>query len=220
MIDGTGLALVCAAIALHAHDASLLLYRDEVVFSHGRRGWHATLGSGFTLGGRYLAMAGAWTPALPAFRACWSDDATRTAPRAPMPALLRALRPLQWASRVLALLLFVGMPLGLWLHAGHAWMLALVVALYGTAFAGVAWIWRRRRVFGLDRKGFASIAFDVIACPPFAVNVVRKLTLRLGLPRPAEAFAREVLSPSECTTMMRDAYARMHPVAIDGEPLP
>lgn len=220
MIDGTGLALVCGAIALHAYDASLLLFRDEVLFTHGRRGWQATLGSGVTLGGRYLAMAGAWTPALPVFRACWSDDATRAAPRAPMPALLRALRPLQWASCVLALLLFVGMPLGLWWHVGHAWMLALVVALYGTAFACVAWIWRHRRVFGLDRKAFASVAFDVVACPPFAVNVVRKLTLRLGLPRPAEAFARDVLPPAECMSLMRDAHARMHPGAIDGEPLP
>ena len=46
MIDGTGLALVGGAIALYLYDASLMLFRDEVVFTRGCRGWRATLGGG------------------------------------------------------------------------------------------------------------------------------------------------------------------------------
>jgi hypothetical protein len=220
VIDGTGLALIGGAIALYAYDASLMLFRDEVVFAHGRRGWRAVLGSGFLLGGRYLVMPGAWMPGMPMFRACWSQAPHRAGPRAPMRVLLRALRPLQWASRVLAVLLFVAMPVGLFLHAAPTWMLALVAAMYGIALACVGWAWRCRRVFGLDGKGLASLAFEVIACPPFAVNVVMKLTLRLGLPQSPQEFARRVLAPAECTALLRTAHARMHPDALHEEPLP
>ena len=213
MIDGTGLALVGGAIALYLYDASLMLFRDEVVFTRGRRGWRATLGGGLLLGGRYLVLPTAWIPGRPVFRACWAE-AGRTGSRTSMGPFLQALRPLQWASRVLALLLFVAMPAGLFLQAGPAWMLTLMLALYGIAVACVAWIWRCRRKLGLDAKGVGSIAFDVIACPPFAVNVVMKLSLRAGLPRAPEAFARRVLAPGDCTALLRMADARMHPAAF------
>jgi hypothetical protein len=212
-MDGNALALVAGAIALYAYDACLLLFRDEVVFAHVRRGWRATLGSGFVLGGRELCW---WMPGTPLFRAGWSD-AGRTGPRAPMRAVLRALRPLQWASRALFVLLFVGMPAGLFFAVGYGWMLALVAALYGIALACIAWAWRCRRIFGLDRKGFASLAFDVIACPPFAVNVVMKITLRIGLPQAPDAFAQRVLAPADSVALLLDAHARMHPDPSRGD---
>jgi len=217
VISDTALALVAGAIALWVFDASLLLFRDEVVFVHARRRWRASLGNGFSLGGRDLAL---WMPGTPVFRAGWSDAARREGPRAPMRVVLRALRPLQWAGRVLAVLLFVGMPAGLFFAVGHAWMLALVLALYGLALACIAWAWRCRRVFGLDRRGWATLAFDVIACPPFAINVAMKITLRLGLPEAPEAFARRVLAPAECAALLHDAHARMHPDAPDGDTTP
>jgi hypothetical protein len=220
VILDTRLLLMAGVIALYLYDASLMLFRDEVVFTRGRRRWRGTLGSGMLLGGRYLVMPGAWTPGLPVFRACWSEARPRSDARVPMRVLLRALRPLQWASRVLAVLLFVALPMLLWLKPGTEWMLALVVGLYGIAIACVAWAWRCRRAFGLDGKGIALLAFDVVACPPFAVNVVMKLTLRLGLPRTAEVFAQRMLAPEAGVALMRAANARMHPGALDQEPTP
>jgi len=38
VIDGTALALILGALALSLYDASLMLFRDEVVFTHGLRG--------------------------------------------------------------------------------------------------------------------------------------------------------------------------------------
>jgi hypothetical protein len=216
VIDGTALALILGALALSLYDASLMLFRDEVVFTHGLRGWRGTLGSGLVLGGRYLALPGAWPPGRPLFRACWSDGAPR-GPRAPMRVLLRALRPLRWATRVQAVLLFVGMPLGLWLQVSHAWMFALLVGLYASALGCVAWTWRCRRLFALDRKAFAALAFDVLACPPFAINIVMKLTLRIGLPHAPEDFARRMLPREACDALLRAAHARMHPFASHEE---
>lgn len=218
MIDGTALALIGGAIALYVYDAVQMLYRDDVLFLHGRRGWEGTLGSGFVLGGRYVALPGVLWPGKPVFRACWSEGSRRTRARAPLGTLLRALRPLRWASRVLFVLLFVGMPLGLSLKASTGWMLALVVALYGIALLCIAWAWRCRRVFGLDRKGFASLAFDVIACPPFAINVVAKITLRLGLPRAPDVFAQWVLRAEDRAELQRKARARMYPDSASEEP--
>src|SRR3546814_19154488 len=50
-------------------------------------------------------------------------------------------------------------------------------------------LWRRREAFGLDRRTAAWLAFESVACPPHAINLVRKLGLRQPLPGDAMSMA-------------------------------
>src|SRR3546814_16368169 len=54
-------------------------------------------------------------------------------------------------------------------------------------------LWRRREAFGLDRRTAAWLAFESVACPPHAINLVRKLGLRQPLPGDAMSMATDAL---------------------------
>ena len=210
MIVRPEIALVLGAIAFYLYDAALLLYADEVLFFHGRRGWRAWPGPGFMLGGRFLCLPRPFAPATPVFRHGWSQPAPcRPGRRPPMAPFLRALRPLQYGSALLAALLFVALPACvLWWRDPRA-TLALAVALYGTALAVTAYLVRRRRVLGLHGRSLALLALDTLACPPFAVNVARRVALLRGPGREARRFAQRVLPPEACAAAGAAVAARL-----------
>src|SRR3546814_1298981 len=84
-------------------------------------------------------------------------------------------------------------------------------------------LWRRREAFGLDRRTAAWLAFESVACPPHAINLVRKLGLRQPLPGDAMSMATDALDApalerlkatlrseehtSELQSLMRISYA-------------
>ena len=170
--------LVLGVVGFYLQDAALLLYADEFVV-HGRpRRWRARA-DGVDWSGRLL-----WIPPVlgmhdAGFRGTWPPA---PGPAAPSPrqvrAYLRALLPFRIGAAWLAALLFAGLPLLLWRYPHPLALLALLLAVYATV-ATLAWLlWRARARFGLEARAFWWLAFECIACPPHAVNLVRKLTLR------------------------------------------
>ena len=183
--------LVLGIVGFYLCDVSLMLYVDEVVFAKCFGKWRAHVGSGFMLGGRYLALPGLWSPGAPVFRSGWGLPADEDAPA--VERLVATLRPLRWPARVAALLLFVVVPVALQVNLSPGLMLGVLGLLYLTSALSVAYVVRRRVALGLSRRDVAAIAFDVIACPPFAINMVRRVTLRCGLGVPANEFAAMLL---------------------------
>lgn len=162
-----------------------------MVFAKPARRWRAALGDGATWGGRYLTFPALLSPGAPVFRAAWGDAGVAGAPATEV--VLRALRPLRWMAWLVALALFALVPLALTVHLPPVWLLGLLALIYLPTLLAVAHLARRRAMLGLTRRALAAIAFDVLACPPFALNLVRRVTLRCGLAQPAPAFAGTML---------------------------
>lgn len=181
-----------------------------MVFAKPARRWQAALGDGATWRGRYLMFPALLSPGTPVFRAAWSDAGVADAPAAE--AVLTVLRPLRWAAWLvalaLALALFALVPLALAIHLPPAGLLGLLALIYLPTLLAVAYLARRRSVLGLARRDVAAIAFDVLACPPFALNLVRRVSLRCGLAQPAAAFAETVLEAASQARLRRALDAR------------
>lgn len=203
-------ALITGAIALYLYDTAMLLYSNEVLFVYGWRRWRASLGSHFLLGGRFVALPGALLPGTVIFRGCWGRVGTAPAPlHTPLPDFLQAIRPLQWASWLLAVLLFAAIPVCLVWRPTSYLMLALVLAFYGTALACGVYLVTQRKQLGLQGRMLRSAIVDVLACPPFAVNVVRRVTLAVGPATTPDAFAHQVLTSDGYHGLCRDIQARL-----------
>lgn len=198
--------LLLGIAAFYLFDTALLLYGDEVVFAKCGRTWRASMGAGFLLAGRYPALPAWWLPGAPVFRSAWRTPAASDGPA--MDVLLSVLHPLRWPARLIALLLFVVVPLALWVNAAPRLMLGLLVVLYASSSLSVAYVAFRRSALGLSRKDVVAIAFDVIACPPFAINLVRRVTLRCGLRVGGSDFAAEVLDAPAHARLLRILDAR------------
>lgn len=186
-----------------------------MVFARPLRRWRAALGEGATWQGRFLAFPALLAPGAPVFRTVWSGQG-RT-PRAPAAdGLLDVLTPLRWTAWLVAFALFALVPLALLLHASQAWLLGLLALIYLPTLLGVLHLVRHRATLELGCGDLAAIAFDVLACPPFALNLVRRVTLRCGLAQPAAVFADAVLdAPSRAR--LEQALEARRALLADGD---
>lgn len=205
--------LLLGIAAFYLFDTALLLYRDEVVFAQCGRRWRASIGAGFMLAGRYPVLPALLSPGAPVFRSTWGASVQGHPPAADL--ILPVVGPLRWPARLIALLLFLALPLALLVNLDPRLMLGLLGLLYLVSSLSVAYVAHRRGILGLSRKDIAAIAFDVIACPPFAINLVRRITLRCGLAVPAGEFAAAVLDADAHARLLRVLGAR-DGLAADG----
>ena len=201
--------LMLGVFGLYLLDAAMLLYADEVVLTRGRKGWSASIGAGYMLGGRFPCLPAPFAPWRATFRESW-DATLQPDATAPAEAFWRALLPVQCASAVLSGLLFVVLPSALFLHATHMQLLILIATVYCTSATCIAYTIRRRHILGLSGRAVAALAFDVLACPPFAVNIARKISLARGLGADPRAFVCRVVPSSNAARLLARADERRH----------
>lgn len=218
----TLLALVI--VAFYLKDSLLLLHADEAVLVHGLGGrWRAGFGArGFKLAGREPYLVHPFAPHAPVFRLRWTMTASSTptaTPKAPVaapPALVR-LAPFAWAAW---LLLFVAIPTTVLARWGVTSTLAAVALLYADIVLGLAMAWRWRAPLHLGGRAFALLAFECLACPPYAANLVRRAAAALGADEDFTAAAARLLPAAALPPVHRECLARideqLEAVAEDG----
>lgn len=180
--------LVAGVIAFYLQDAVVLLHYDEFVVSGGARGWHGATG-GIEWSGRFLWLPNPLAPHEAAFLGTW-EPADRAAAGshggASLDAFLAALLPFRVGALALGVVLMAGLPLLLWLYPHPVALLGALGLAYAIVGCLVLVLWRRRERFGLGARTVGWLAFECLACPPHAINLVRKLALRHG---PCDAAA-------------------------------
>ncbi|MCP5265721.1 MAG: hypothetical protein H6934_06400 [Burkholderiaceae bacterium] len=173
--------LMLAVAGLYLYDSAQLLYCNEaVLIPAGKRDWKAGFGSAnFSVLGRELYVPNLLLIHRPLFRLSWSFERSGgpSEPWEPAHGAFLPLAPLVWN---IAIALFVLLPLGFFTYLGDFALLPALLLLYANMLLALGWIWFHRRNFQLSGKGFASLAFECLICPPFALNLVRRVGL--GMP--------------------------------------
>ncbi len=190
--------LPAGAIGLYVFDCILPLYANELIFVRRSGRWKFDRGSGVLLAGRRLYLPNPLTPAIAQFRVRWSEADTRgdSEQRGELEQFLRALRPVKLLVLVL-LLLLIALPAELYLFGTGVGLLVLMGCFYGAILTALAVVFARRRQLGVSVRSFAALAFDVLACAPFAINLVRKLCLRRSLAGNPIRFASHSFEPGD-----------------------
>ena len=177
MIVDAQLLIAPAIAALYLKDCFLLLDRDQAVLVRDWRGrWRAGFGRfDWRLRGREPWLCHPFKPWEPVFRLRWdaAAPAREAATRLSVPDELR-LGP--WVTGIW-LLLFVALPVAYFGHLGLRALLAVVAELYLFILIALVLVWRRRQALGLVGSEFAVLAFEMVACAPYAANLVRRLSL-------------------------------------------
>jgi hypothetical protein len=217
--------LALVIVAFYLKDCLLLLRRDEAVMVAGRSGsrWRAAFGlRHYTLAGREPWLANPFLPHVPVFRLRWQMQASdhvaapavsaarslRVEPR------LRRLAPLVWAIWTL---LFVMVPLAVLGRFGVTAALWLVGLLYAHIAVALLLTWRWRVPFGLSHRAFVLLAFECLACAPYAANLVRRLSLSQEMDEAFTAAATRLLPPDALADVHRECLARIDD-QLDVEP--
>ena len=169
--------------ALYLYDCVALVYHNQVVVRRTRQGWHVAFPrDNATFGKRLMLMLPLLAPFYPAYKLSWniklatvSGDAesSHAGFRSDDELLFSKLAPI---SVFLGLGVFLAIPFGLRFLSTASFLVLLAVLYSGIVFQLVR-LWRIRASFHLPTEKFSSLAFESIACPPCAVNLLRKVSL-------------------------------------------
>ena len=179
MIFQFEILLVLGALAFYLQDSCALLYADELMLERVGGGWRVHSGAATLVAGRRPFVPNPLTPHRPLMRVSLpqllGDGAAQ---RSHLAHYLNALAPFKAASIALLLLFAAALPLVLYFFGTGVELLCWLVLVYLVVARIVATLFQRRRVLQLSVRDCAGLAFECACCPPLAINIVRKLTLR------------------------------------------
>jgi hypothetical protein len=188
--------LLALAVLLYLYDSSVLLYSNEAVFScDGAQRWAAATGwTGFVFAGRSLCILNPFTPHRPSFRLNWDFDGLGCEIEDPAWSRdAQDLKSLAPAVLTAGLGLFVLLPLGLFTALGRYAVVPALILLYGSTLFALFQVRRRNILVAPGRLRFIGFAFECLACPPFGVNMVRRITLASRIAEPVPLAAVRLL---------------------------
>ena len=177
------LEIVLLILALYASTCIAFVYADEGVLARVAGGTGVRIADDrIRVAGRSPILLNPFAPMFPAFRGRWGDPDAIGGSELPVRVAeaIAASRMLSPYAIVVALLVVLGIPAALMLGGGTR---AIPVALlaYLAIVVLLVRLWFLRRRFALDAWKFALVAFESIACPPFAAGIVRRLALAIPL---------------------------------------
>ncbi len=184
--------LFVAILGLYLYDSSLLLYCNEVILTpSGVEDWHIGFGSSnMGVGGRELFIPNPLLIHRPMFRLSWSFEHADSEQAITIPrSLFSPLEPMVWA---IAIGLLVFLPLGFFTRLGDLGLLLAVLLIYGNIVIALVWAWLNRKKMQLPMHRFVGMTFEFFVCPPFALNMIRHLSLQMPVAGSAVAVARRL----------------------------
>jgi hypothetical protein len=199
------------AFVLFLTDAARLLSAREVLLVEAGRGRLAAAftANPYTLGGRVLSFGPLHLPHRGVFVApwnrAWSDAATVQAVVDRLRRLAHSLLvPRVIAAGAFCLLFVLGPALTFLLGVGAAVVL-IALAAYTTVIVAIGFVWWKRATFGLSARKATFITLELLACPAFLPNLVRKITTST----PIDADAAQLVLATSTEEMAEAFLARL-----------
>jgi hypothetical protein len=205
------LGLLLALPGLYAWDALVPLRRNEVVMAVSARGrWKPGFASGFlSMQGRSPCVTSLLMPWRPIFRLSWGFVPAAPAAAHAWEATAARFLPLGPWIASLFLAMFVILPVVLLGRLGDmALLLAFGLIYLYLVVIGVQ-LWRHRMVLGLPRRRVLLLLLEFAVCPPFTLNVVRRLSLAQPVTEDFVAAAQRLLPSAMLPEIHTQIVARI-----------
>jgi hypothetical protein len=166
-------------VGLYFYDSGLLLFCNEGILVPAARGWKIQFGFREPrIAGKELFLPAPWLLHRPMYRLSWQFEGgiaqTQLLERHVMRHAPPILVLLVWS---IAMVLFLLLPLGLFTSLGSRILIAAAGLLYLSIVFALGYLWAHRETLGLTGKQVGKLAFEYLICPPFALNLIRAVSL-------------------------------------------
>lgn len=176
----------------------MLLYFSEIIVTHSFMQWaYSAPSDRWMIRGKILYIPNPLNPAQLLFRFDLLPGKAAGLPGELEDLLTFAtgLRGIRVFSLLLFVLLGVCLPTIIILRLHGYALIALILAIYLSILAMLILLYRKREALQISRKDWWGFALEALACPPFAINLARKLSLRYTVSYPLLAFASQNFQP-------------------------
>ena len=187
--------LVIGVVGFYLFDSAMLLYANEFILIETNRRWDfAYPGSGWQIMKKSLYLPNPLRPDSAAFRVFWlsNERNEQQDDEQALSQFTQAYRSLRYMLMSLFVLLLVMIPLVLFWFGSGAELLLVFALIYVNIIIMLVQIFRSREALEVPRRFFLSLAFEALACAPFALNLLRKISLHRSLSGDPLRFAARV----------------------------
>ena len=150
-------------------------------------------------------------PGALVFCSTWSvtDRISNTYESNTLDGFINAISPLNYCAVLLFILMCICMPVSIFIYGTGLAFLSIVFAIYTTILVMLGLLYRKRYQLEISNKAYISLMFDCIACPPFAINLVRKITWQYPIKFNPVDFALKNLSVEDFRNLIDSLISRL-----------
>ncbi len=169
--------LILGVIGFYLYDSIMLLNINELLLTRSYKSWFYKFPElGFQLLRRYPLLLNPLTPHVAIFRTSWPND-IKPLNEDKFSKFIQSLELIQLVVNILLLLLLVYLPVISLVYGSGAKLLTLFLMIYLLIAVILVYVFNNKKELLLSNGDFISIAFEAFLCPPFALNMVRKISL-------------------------------------------
>lgn len=199
------------AVGLYLYDSAILMFSNEaLLIPRAKDHWLVGFGSNrTTFKGKGIYIPNPFFPVQPLFKLMWNFEGEAKGfvrPWIANRAGYGRLAPLVWS---LAVLTFILLPLVLFKRLGDT----LILLNFGLIYANVLFImlalWLNRERFELTHRALVAMSLDLLVCPPFALNIIRRLSLRVNVTEDLIHAAQRLQTPIDWEATKAEVVTRL-----------
>lgn len=193
------LLLMAMVTLLYIYDSCLLLHANEgILISKGKNKWLVCFGSDKAGGiGKELFFPNPFFPHRPMFRLSWKFEGSFEVENGTWIPPVNIFTPLVVMIWGMIFALFFFLPIGLFTKFGDKSLLLAGGLLYFSVIGSLLYLWFQRAQLNLPRRRFIELAFESMVCPPFALNLIRKVSAGMHVKEDLVNVARRLQKSSE-----------------------
>jgi hypothetical protein len=202
--------LMLLAAALYLFDCFYLLRSNEALLIRGQKRWTARFGSrNWMLAGGEPCMVNVLAPHRPTYKLAWqfeAEGAVREANELVPNAVVSRFAPFAYMGLAL---IFVGLPLALFANLGLVFTLSVVLGIYANNLLALSILFVTCDRVGLTKARYWSLAFECFVCPPFCIQLAKRLYALQPVPADFVQVATSLLLPEDAVDVHRQCLVRL-----------
>ncbi len=204
--------LMLGIVAFYIYDSVKLLYSDDLLLLRSHKTWSfAFPGAQWNLRNKLLYIPNPFKPANLIFQTSIARN-EHTASIEEVEILYRyicALEPIRYLVLILFGLMCVCLPMVVFRFGTGTWFFVTVILIYITILSALVYVYFKRYELNISNKEFIALTFDVVACPPFSMNLLRKISLRYKIQFDPVAFASESFDKDRFNSLLISIKTRL-----------
>lgn len=202
---------MASVVILYIYDSGLLLHSNEgILIPKSKDQWLICFGSDMAGGMRKeLFLPNPFLPSRPLFRLSWQFEGSQKEEEETWISSSNTLMPMASLTWVMVFSLFFFLPVGLFTKFGDKSLLLAGLLLYFSMISSLIYLWFHRASLSLSRRRLMVLAFESIVCPPFALNLIRKVSTGIYIKEDLVTVARRLQKPDEWAITRLDFIKRL-----------